>query len=163
MSFTKNIPILVLRLVALAATVSATAVMVTSSDSATIFNMKFEAKYSNTPTFKYFVLMNAVAAGYTLILLFFPSKSSYGHFILVLDLLILVLLDSSISACLAIGQVGKKGNSHAGWLPICDQVPKFCDHVTGAMIAGFAALLAYFLILLYSIHNVMNLFTLTNN
>lgn len=76
--------------------------------------------------------------------------------------LILVLLDSSISACVAIGQVGKKGNSHAGWLPICDQVPKFCDRVTGAMIAGFAALLAYFLILLYSIHNVMNLFNLTN-
>nr|GMD60601.1 uncharacterized protein LOC109189836 [Ipomoea batatas] len=46
---------------------------------------------------------------------------------------------SSISTCLALGQLGEKGNSHAGWLPICGQVPKFCDHVGGAMIPGFAA------------------------
>lgn len=111
---------------------------------------------------RYFVLINAVAAGYTLIMLFFPSKSSCGHFVLLLDLVIVILLVSSVSACLAIGMVGKNGNSHAGWLPICNQVPKFCDRVTGAMVAGFVALLAYFLILLYSIHNVMNLFTLSN-
>lgn len=72
-----------------------------------------------------------------------------------------LLLDSSISACIAIGQVGKKGNSHAGWLPICGQVPKFCDHVAGAMVAGFVAALAYFLILVFSLHNLMNIFTLT--
>lgn len=134
--------------------------------------------------------MNAIASGYTLILIFFPTKSSCGHFILILDLvnhlsvtcflffrlrncdityfcssitckqIVALLLDSSVSACIAIGQVGKKGNSHAGWLPICGQVPKFCDHVQGAMIAGFIAAIVYFLILIYSIHNVMNLFSL---
>lgn len=71
-----------------------------------------------------------------------------------------LLLDSSISACVAIGLVGKSGNSHAGWLPICGQVPKFCDHVTGALAAGFVAAIAYFLVVLYSLHNVMNLFAL---
>ncbi|KAK6133421.1 hypothetical protein DH2020_032820 [Rehmannia glutinosa] len=151
---------LVLRLLALGATLSATLIMVTSQDSAQVFNMKFEAKYTNSPTFKYFVLINAIASGYTFIILFFPSKSSYGHFILVLDLIIALLLDSSISACLAIGQVGKNGNSHAGWLPICGQVPKFCDHVKGSLIAGFVAAIVYFLILLYSLHNIINLFTL---
>ncbi|KAK4386602.1 UNVERIFIED_CONTAM: CASP-like protein 1C1 [Sesamum angustifolium] len=160
MSLSKRIPIFLLRLLALGATVSATLVMITSHDSAQLFNMKFEAKYTNSPTFKYFVLMNAIASGYTLILLFFPSKSSYGHLILILDLVMALLLDSSISACLAIGQVGKNGNSHAGWLPICGQVPKFCDHVTGALVAGFVAAIVYFLILLYSLHNVMNLFLL---
>ncbi|KAK4491665.1 hypothetical protein RD792_002429 [Penstemon davidsonii] len=133
--------------------------MITSRDTADVLSMKFEAKFSNSPTFEYFVIMNAIASGYTLILLFFPAKSSCGHFILVLDLIIALLLDSSISACLAIGQVGKKGNSHAGWLPICGQVPKFCDHVTGALISGFVAAIIYFLILLYSLHNLMNLFT----
>ncbi|KAG8365496.1 hypothetical protein BUALT_Bualt18G0110900 [Buddleja alternifolia] len=160
MSISKRIPILVLRLLALGATVTATVIMITSHDSAEVFNMKFEAKYTNSPTFKYFVLMNAIASGYTFILLFFPSKSSYGHLILVLDLIMALLLDSSISACLAIGQVGKNGNSHAGWLPICGQVPKFCDHITGAMVAGFVAAIVYLIILLYSLHNVMNLFTL---
>lgn len=71
-----------------------------------------------------------------------------------------LLLDSSISACLAIAQVGKKGNTHAGWLPICGQVPKFCDRVTGSLIAGFAAAILYFLLLLFSFRNVLNLYTL---
>lgn len=52
MGFSERIPILVLRLVALGASVSATVIMVTSHDTADVLNMKFEAKYTNTPTFK---------------------------------------------------------------------------------------------------------------
>lgn len=63
-----------------------------------------------------------------------------------------VLLASSISAALAIANVGKKGNTHAGWLPVCGQVPKFCDHATGALIAGFSAAVLHFVLLLCSIH-----------
>ncbi|KAG6387186.1 hypothetical protein SASPL_152372 [Salvia splendens] len=158
MSLSKRIPMLLLRLIALGASVCAIVIMVTSRDSAQVFGMNISAKYSNIPTFKYFVLVNAIASAYTLILLCIPSKNSCGHMILVLDLVIALLLDSSISACVAIGLVGKKGNTHAGWLPICGQVPKFCDHVTGAIAAGFIAAIAYFLVVLYSVHSVMNLF-----
>lgn len=35
---------------------------------------------------RYFVLVNAIASAYTLILLFIPTKNSCGHMILVLDL-----------------------------------------------------------------------------
>ncbi|CAI9756480.1 unnamed protein product [Fraxinus pennsylvanica] len=160
MNLAKRIPIFLLRFLALGAAVTATVIMVTSKDTAQVLNMKFEAKYTNSPTFKYFALINAIASGYTLIMLFFPSKSSCGHLILVFDLIMALLLDSSISACLAIGQVGKKGNSHAGWLPICGQVPKFCDHVTGALIAGFLAAVIYFLIILYSLHKFLNIFNI---
>ncbi|XP_052201991.1 CASP-like protein 1C1 [Diospyros lotus] len=157
MALTKRIPTFLLRLTAMAATISATIVMATSHDSSTVLNLKFDAKYTNSPTFKFFVISNAIASGYTLITLFLPSKSSFWRLVLVLDLVILCLLVSSISAALAIGYVGKKGNSHAGWLPICNQVPKFCDHVTGALFSGFAAAIIYFLLLLYSLHNVINL------
>lgn len=67
-----------------------------------------------------------------------------------------LLLTSSISVALAIADVGKKGNSHAGWLPVCGQVPEFCDHVTGALIAGFSAAVLYLVLLLFSIHAVLN-------
>lgn len=69
-----------------------------------------------------------------------------------------MLLVSSISAALAIAHVGKKGNSHAGWLPICGQVPKYCDQVTGALAAGFVGLITYTILLLYAIHTVLNPF-----
>ncbi|XP_075524297.1 CASP-like protein 1C1 [Primulina tabacum] len=155
-----RIPMFVLRLVALASTLTATLIMVTSHDSAEFFSIKFEADYKKSPAFNYFVIMNAIASGYTFILSFLPAKTSYGHFVLVLDLVMTLLLVSSISACLAIGQVGKNGNSNAGWLPICGQVPKFCDHVTAALIAGFVASTIYLIIVIYSLHNLINLLTL---
>lgn len=65
------------------------------------------------------------------------------------------VLTSSISAALAIARVGKKGNSQAGWLPICGQVPKFCDHVTGALVCGFVAAIAYALLLVFSLYSAL--------
>ncbi|KAE9452582.1 hypothetical protein C3L33_15519, partial [Rhododendron williamsianum] len=159
MAMAKIIPTFLLRLIALGATISATAVMVTSHDSTTVLNLKFVAKYTNSPTFKYFALTNAIASGYGLTTIFLPSKTSLWRLLLVLDLVILCLLDSSISAALAIGYVGKKGNTQAGWLPICGQVPKFCDHANAALICGFVATIVYFLLVLYSLHSAVNLLT----
>ncbi|KAJ9168856.1 hypothetical protein P3X46_020339 [Hevea brasiliensis] len=147
---------IVLRLLALAATVVAIVVMVRSHDSAQVLNLTFTAKYNNTPAFKYFVIAEAIASVYTIIVIFLSSKSLLGGLIVILDMVITVLLSSSISAALAIAQVGKKGNSHAGWLPICGQVPKFCDQVTIALIAGFVAPVIYFVLLLCSLHAVLS-------
>ncbi|GFZ00540.1 hypothetical protein Acr_14g0001750 [Actinidia rufa] len=87
MAMVKSIPTFVLRLMALGATISATIVMAASHDSATVLNLKFDAKYTNSPSFKYFVIVNAIASGYGLITLFLPSKSSLWRLVLVLDLL----------------------------------------------------------------------------
>ncbi|KAJ8761571.1 hypothetical protein K2173_004347 [Erythroxylum novogranatense] len=147
---------IVLRLLALAATVVAVVIMVDTHDSAKVLNLTFTAKYSNTPAFKYFVIAEAIAGVYTVIVIFLSSKSIFGHSVIIMDMVTTVLLASSISAALAIAQVGKKGNSHAGWLPVCGQVPHFCDQVTISLVAGFAAAVIYFLLLLYSLHAVLS-------
>ena len=67
-----------------------------------------------------------------------------------------LLLTSSMSAALAIALVGKKGNTHAGWLPICGQVSKFCNHVTGALVAGILAAMFYFVLNLFTLYIVLN-------
>ncbi|OMO65160.1 hypothetical protein COLO4_31477 [Corchorus olitorius] len=156
MAKTKRVITILLRLLALGACISATVVMITSHDSADVLNMKFSAKYTNTPTFKYYVIAEAIAAGYSLIVLFLSSKSLCWRLIVILDVVMAMLLTSSISAALAIAQVGKKGNSHAGWLPVCDQVPKFCDHVTGSLVSGFVAAIVYLVLNLYSLHAVLS-------
>ncbi|GMI91536.1 CASP-like protein 1C2 [Hibiscus trionum] len=155
MAKTNRIITILLRLLAFGATLSATLVMVTSHDSTQVFNLKFTANYNNSPSFKYFVIAEAIASGYGLIALFLSSKSLVDRLIVILDVVIAMLLTSSISAALAVAEIGKKGNSHAGWLPICDQVPKFCDHATGALIAGFAAAIFYLVLNLYSLHLVL--------
>ncbi|XP_047339130.1 CASP-like protein 1C1 [Impatiens glandulifera] len=144
-----------MRLIALGATISATLVMVTARDSATVLNLTFDAKYTNSPSFEYFVIANAIASAYSLVILFLPSKFSFWRLVLILDIVVSVLLDSSISVALAIGYVGKKGNEHAGWLPVCGQVPKFCNHIAGAMASGFVAALLYFVLVIYSLRSFL--------
>ncbi|KAH7568923.1 hypothetical protein ACOSQ2_012358 [Xanthoceras sorbifolium] len=157
MTKNKSIFIILLRLLALGATVAAIAVMVTSHDSTVVLNLTFSAKYSNDPVFKYFVVAEAIAGGYSLLVLFlFSKQSKLWRLIIILDVVVTALLISSISAAMAIAHVGKKGNSHAGWLPICGQVPKFCDHVTGSLIAGFAAAIIYLLLLLSSLQAILS-------
>ncbi|KAL1805607.1 hypothetical protein ACET3Z_028675 [Daucus carota] len=134
-----------------------TVVTLTTHDSRHVLNLTFKASYSNAPTLRYFVIANAIASGYSIIVLFIPSKNSLWKFVLISDLIVTSMLVSSISAALGVAQIGKKGNSHAGWLPICDQVPKFCDRLTGALIAGFVAPILYLLLVLFSLHNLINL------
>jgi hypothetical protein len=52
MAKTKRVCTLLLRLMALGATLSAAIVMATSHERATYFSVSFEAKYSHTPAFK---------------------------------------------------------------------------------------------------------------
>ncbi|GMY10097.1 CASP-like protein 1C1 [Fagus crenata] len=156
MAKTKRVCTLLLRLMALGATLSAAIVMATSHERATYFSVSFEAKYSHTPAFKYFVIANAIVSGYGFLVLFLPSESLLWRLVFALDVVFTMLLSSGISAALAIAQVGKQGNSFAGWLPICGQVPNYCDHVKGSLIAGFIGVIIYTLILLYSIHNVLD-------
>ncbi|KAG6756021.1 hypothetical protein POTOM_039436 [Populus tomentosa] len=156
MAKSNNIFTNTLRLLALAATVVAVVFMVTSHDSAQVLNLTFTAKYSNTPAFKYLVIGEAIAGGYIVISILLSFKGLFWRLIVILDMVTTVLLTSSISAALAIAQVGKKGNTHAGWLPICGQVPDFCDNVTVALIAGFAAAIIYFVLLLCSLYVVLS-------
>ncbi|XP_034916625.1 CASP-like protein 1C3 isoform X2 [Populus alba] len=131
---------LLLRLIAFGATLAAVIIMATSREKGSFFALSYEAKYSDTPAFKYFVIANAIVTVYGFLALFVPSESPLWRLVLALDLVFTMLLISSISAALAVAQVGKKGNSSAGWLPVCGQVTKYCNQVTGALVAGYQVL-----------------------
>nr|GLL22902.1 CASP-like protein 1C2 [Ipomoea trifida]GMC70455.1 CASP-like protein 1C1 [Ipomoea batatas] len=144
-----------LRLLALGATVSAAFVMATSHQKIYLFSAPFEAKYSHTTAFKYFLIANVVGSVYGILMLFPPPKNFLWRLALVADVVMTMLLMSSVSAALAIAHVGKEGNSYAGWLPICDKFHKYCDQVAGALIAAFLAVILYLLLLLYTIHTIL--------
>ncbi|EXC25512.1 hypothetical protein L484_009820 [Morus notabilis] len=156
MAKTQRLALLLVRLLAFAATLSAAVVMATSHEKASLFTISFEAKYSQTPAFKYFVIANAIVSVYGILVLFLPSESLLWRLVVAFDLVFTMLLNSSISAALAIAYVGKKGNTYAGWLPICGQVPRYCGQVKGALIAGFIALIIYMALLLHAIHTVLD-------
>ncbi|KAG5224803.1 integral membrane family protein [Salix suchowensis] len=152
----KRLLSLLLRFIAFGTTLAAVILMATSHEKGTFFAVSYEAKYTDTPAFKYFVIANAIVTVYGFLVLFLPPGSPIWRLVLALDLVLIMLLISSISAAMAIAQVGKNGNPRAAWLPVCGQVAKFCNQVTGALVAGFIALIAYIILLLYSIYNFLN-------
>ncbi|TYG55260.1 hypothetical protein ES288_D09G257600v1 [Gossypium darwinii] len=156
MAETKRIFTFLLRFIAFCTTLSAVIIMISSRQRATVLVFSFEAKYSDTPAFKYFVIVNAIVSIYGFLVLFLPSKSLLWRLVVALDAVFTILLTSSISTALAIAYVGEKGNPIAGWLPICDQVTKYCNQVKGALIVGFISVVLYMLLFLYSLHTVLN-------
>ncbi|MBA0830815.1 hypothetical protein Goarm_015319 [Gossypium armourianum] len=156
MAETKRIFTFLLRFIPLCTTLSAVIIMISSRQRATVLVFSFEAKYSDTPAFKYFVIVNAIVSIYGFLVLFLPSKSLLWRLVVALDAVFTILLTSSISAALAIAYVGEKGNPIAGWLPICDQVTKYCNQVKGALIVGFISVVLYMLLFLYSLHTALN-------
>ncbi|XP_028796272.1 CASP-like protein 1C2 [Neltuma alba] len=163
MGLVKRICHLVLRFLAFGATLSSVIVMATTHERLgfSFFPFYYEAKYTNTPAFRYFVIANSVVTVYGFFVMFLPPKSLLWRFVVALDLVFTMLLISSESAAVSIAYVGKKGNVYAGWLPICGQVRDYCNHVTGALIAGLAAVVIYVILLLYSIHTVLDPLLLT--
>ncbi|KAJ8501076.1 hypothetical protein OPV22_011628 [Ensete ventricosum] len=147
---------LLLRLLAAAATLSATIIMATSHDSTTIFGVTLDAKFQYTPSFKFFVVANAIGCGYSLVVLFVPPRSSLSRLVIVPDVMVALLLTAAVAAAGALAHLGKRGNSHAGWLPTCGQIPSFCHHVMGALICAFVGAAAYLFLLLDTIHTVLS-------
>ncbi|KEH17619.1 putative casparian strip membrane protein [Medicago truncatula] len=156
MAKTGRICHLLLRFLAFSATLSAVVVMVSSHEKASFFTVSFEAKYTNSPAFKYFVIANSIVTVYGFFVLFLPAESLLWRLVVAMDMVLTMLLISSISAALAIAQVAKNGNNYAAWLPICGSVPKFCNHMTGALVASFIGVIIYLILLLHSIHTVLD-------
>ncbi|KAL6850247.1 hypothetical protein ACP4OV_020874 [Aristida adscensionis] len=144
----------VLRLATAAAAVAAAVVMATSHEAVNVFGLQLEAKFQHMPSLVFFVVANAVACAYNLAGAVVPPASPAARFVLMGDVAVGMVLTGAIAATGAMSDLGKNGNSHAGWLPICGQVPTFCDHVRGALIAGFVAVALSFLTLVYSVYMV---------
>lgn len=63
---------------------------------------------------------------------------------------IVILLAGGCGAATTYAQVGKYGNSHAGWMPICDNFGKFCHKVLYSLILGYITAFCYVLLAIIS-------------
>ncbi|CAL5097683.1 unnamed protein product [Urochloa decumbens] len=147
---------IVLRLAAAGAAAAAAIIMVTSHETTSFFGIEMDAKYSYTPSLVFFVVAFAVASAYSLLVILVRPGSTVARLVLLTDVVIMVgmLLTGAVAAAGAIADVGRNGNEHAGWLPICGQVRAYCGHVAGALISGLVSLVVYFLLIMYSLHAI---------
>nr|XP_043617508.1 CASP-like protein 1F2 [Erigeron canadensis] len=146
-----------LRIVAAATSVTAACLMFNSRQSKVLFGTDLDARYSYSPAFKFYGMMNAVACAFSVLSLLpvfslgrkFSNSINY-FFLFLHDLMIVLLLAGGCAAATTVAQIGKYGNSHAGWMPICDNFGKFCHKVAASLILGYVSLFCYLLLTVIS-------------
>lgn len=150
---------IILRALVISSTLAATFLILSANQSLLIFGIPFHARYTYSSAFIFFAFANAIASAFCFLsacFLFlstprFPSGSTTNYYIFFLhDLLIMALLLAGCSSATAIGYVGKYGNSHAGWSPICDHFGKFCNRLTTSLAISYFALLCLLILIILS-------------
>ncbi|KAK9992357.1 hypothetical protein SO802_027342 [Lithocarpus litseifolius] len=154
-----------LRVLLFAAAVTAVVVIVTSDQTKFIpmLGILRKAKFKHSPAFVYFVVAHCVAGLYSIITtlasLSVISKPNLStkfllHFAF-WDVLILGLVASATGTAGGVAYVGLKGNNHVGWVKICNNYDKFCQHLAGSLaVSLFASFVLVLLVWLsvYSLH-----------
>ncbi|KAG6764855.1 hypothetical protein POTOM_032343 [Populus tomentosa] len=156
-----------LRVLLFAASVTAVVVMVTAKQTEIVpvpvfpFRAPLEAKFSDSPAFIYFISALSVAGLYGILttLVSIVLKPAHEtrfllHFAL-LDVLMLGIVASATGAAGGVAYIGLKGNSHVGWVKVCNVYDKFCQHV-GSSIA--VALFASVLLVLFTMLSVFSIY-----
>uniref|UniRef100_A0A0E0JG48 CASP-like protein n=1 Tax=Oryza punctata TaxID=4537 RepID=A0A0E0JG48_ORYPU len=144
----------VLRVAAAGAAAVAAVLMAMSHEEVTVFGIEVQAKFRYTPSLVFFVAANAAVSACSVVVLLVPSAASKltARLLLMADVVLGMVLTGAVAAAGAMSELGKNGNSHAGWIAICDQVPVFCDRVKSALVAGSVAIVLYYLMLMYTIY-----------
>ncbi|ERM94541.1 hypothetical protein AMTRI_Chr04g190550 [Amborella trichopoda] len=149
----------VLRLMGFMGTLAGAIAMGTTDETLPFFTqfIRFRARYSDLPTFTFFVVANAIVSVYLLLSLplsifhIVRSKAKGSRMILIFfDTGMLGLITAGASAAAAIVYLAHKGNVRANWLAICQQFNSFCERISGALIGSFVAMAILILLILLS-------------
>ncbi|KAF3644101.1 CASP-like protein 1F2 [Capsicum chacoense] len=141
---------ILLRILATTFTLASTWIILTSKQTVTIFGLEMDARYSYSPVFKFFAFANMIGCAFSVLSLLLASVLGHkvldpkNYFYMFLhDLIVMALLLAGCAAATAVGYVGKYGEMHSGWMPICDHVPKFCHKVSNSVILSYFAVIIY--------------------
>ncbi|XP_071728440.1 CASP-like protein 1F1 [Rutidosis leptorrhynchoides] len=146
-----------LRIIAAATSLVAAVLLFDSRQSKVFYGISLDARYSYSPAFKFYGIVNIVVCVFSVLSLL-PAftfgrnfSSSINYFFLFLhDLLLTLLMAGGCGAATTFAQVGKYGNSHTNWMPICDKFGKFCNKVEASLILGYICVFCYALLTVIS-------------
>ncbi|KAF9622391.1 hypothetical protein IFM89_031194 [Coptis chinensis] len=148
----------VVRTVAIITTLVAIVLMTISKQKIHIFGFDVDAKFSYTPAFKFYVATNIVACVFAVlsfsvllrnVRLANPGRKMH-YIIFLLDLAVMVFVLIGSAAATAIGYLGRYGNSHAGWMPICDHFGKFCHKTMASLVFSYISVLLFTILIIWS-------------
>ncbi|XP_028780265.1 CASP-like protein 1F2 [Neltuma alba] len=143
----------ILRGLAVLFTAISVALLVTNSQTVTVFMIQLQAHFYYSSAFKFLVAADAIvcaSSAATLIVIrllkkrrAIPQRRQYCFLLFLHDIVMMVLMMGGCAAGTAIGYVAQYGESHMGWDPICDKVAKFCRINAVSLSLSYLAFFAY--------------------
>ncbi|GFP82439.1 CASP-like protein 1f2 [Phtheirospermum japonicum] len=153
-----------LRFLAIAITLAAAWLMVANKETAVVYGIQVDARYSYAPAFKFLAIANFIALALSVVsflLVFILGKVALNpaHFYIFFlhDLMIALLLMAACAASTTTAYTGKYGNSHVGWMAICDHFAKFCNRGQAAIILTYLGFALYLILTLVSANKLLHL------
>ncbi|OIS99792.1 casp-like protein 1f1 [Nicotiana attenuata] len=147
---------ILLRILAFAFTLGAALRIMTSKQ---VLFLGFDARYTYSPSMKFFAFSNIIGCATSVVSLFLvlmscqkPRDSNKYFYLFLNDLITLGGLVAGSAAATAIGYVGKYGQKHSGWEPICVFVTKFCHKVTVSLTLSYIAIIICLCLTIISAH-----------
>ncbi|XP_011002112.1 PREDICTED: CASP-like protein 1F1 [Populus euphratica] len=146
-----------LRIVAIVASVASSWLMITSKQVIDIGGIVLDARYSYSPEFKFLAFTNIVVGCFSLLSLLFlvlvvrqGSHPNHYFFLFLHDLGMMSLVVGGCAAATTVGFLGKHGNSHTGWMQICDNFGKFCNRATTSVTISYLNLICLLILTITS-------------
>ncbi|KAM0899284.1 hypothetical protein ACQ4PT_021402 [Festuca glaucescens] len=100
----------------------------------------FTAQFKDTPVFVYFVVANAIASLYNLVVVLVMRRLVQGRvqrLVHMIDMVIMVLLATGATTAASMAELGKNGNLHAHWNPVCNKFGSFCTRGGVSIVSSF--------------------------
>nr|XP_010943799.1 casparian strip membrane protein 2-like [Elaeis guineensis] len=105
----------------------------------------------------FFVIGNAMAAGYLVLSLPFsiisicwPQAVGLWLLLLIFDTVMVGLTTAAASAAAAIVYLAHTGSKKANWVAICLRFDGFCQHISGAVVVSFVAVVLFMVLVVMS-------------
>ncbi|KAK4351132.1 hypothetical protein RND71_030445 [Anisodus tanguticus] len=141
---------ILLRILATTFTLTAACLVFTSDETVNVFTIEMEARYSYSPALKFFTYANIIGCAFSVFSLFLASiygrmgiHPSKYFYLFIHDMIMMALLLAGCAAATTIGYVAKYGESHSGWMPICDSVRKFCHKIIASIAFSYFGVIFY--------------------
>ncbi|KAL5717432.1 hypothetical protein ACHQM5_010433 [Ranunculus cassubicifolius] len=149
-----------MRALGIVATLISTVLMATDKQTISFFGIQMDAKYNYSSALKFYVAANSAASFLSIlslaVLVYYVAlpKPSHCrnkfHIIFLLDLFVVVCLVTGSSAASTIAYLGKYGNSHAGWMAICDHFGKWCNKILASLLASYTAAFLFLILTVWT-------------
>ncbi|CAH8304306.1 unnamed protein product [Eruca vesicaria subsp. sativa] len=139
-----------MRVLAIGTALTSMGLMITNHELASVYGINFEAQYDYSSAFRYLVYAEIAISGMTIFTLVWAClavrRRGLVFALFFFDLLTTLTAISAFSAAMSDGYIGKYGNTHAGWLPICGYVHNYCNRVTLSLALSFASFILLFIL-----------------